>query len=205
VDPSITLHRAAAAGFVGHLAALVVVDARAWRRTRRLRSGHAPRVGAVPTSARLVDDVARSSRSTFLASGAGLCLLGYGSTVRGGRPATAAIIAITGVFVTVAGVGWRVSALGVRHEGLTIRRFNHVALLPWGAITRIEPPRSFLGGWRISSPGGVQVLMPSDVLGNEWWLAHAIRAGGLCFSEGAWQRGPPARPPELGPRISPRA
>jgi len=108
-----------------------------------------------------------------------------------------------GAFVAVTGFAARVVALESTGRGLVIRyAARRSFFVPWSGCVELRPPRTPLGGWRVSARGGSRTLMPTDVLGHERMLAALVTGSELVFQGGAWR----ARPASAcGGAVSPAA
>jgi hypothetical protein len=101
-----------------------------------------------------------------------------------------------GAFIAVSGFAARVVALESTGRGLVIRyAARRPFVVPWSGCVELRPPRTPLGGWRVSAVGGSRTLMPTDVLGHERILEDLIVGSGLVFRGHSW-RAPAALAPE---------
>lgn len=176
----------------GLFASLLCVDIAAWRRGAALRRGRAPQLDTTGTDGR----AGPSSPATVLAglTGSSLLLLG-GALVA--RPRVGAAIVAAGLPAALSGFRSRVVELRTDARGLTVRyRRRRLLRADWSSCSGLDPPRTPLGAWKLmtSGPGGtaprpaVRRLMPSDVIGNEWFLAEVVIRSRMRFEDGAWRR-----------------
>jgi hypothetical protein len=159
---------------------LAPVGVVSWRRAAPYRLGTALAIAQGPR----VPARRRTSRTTYLALTGGVVVAG-GGIVRG--PPLGWLGLAFGAFVAGAGGLLRVRSLSANLEELEVDRPVRPRRLPWAAIRGVDPPRWPLGGWRLLADDGPVTLMPSDLLGNEWVLAEAIRRCSLVWSDGAWR------------------
>jgi hypothetical protein len=139
----------------------------------------------------------------LLAGFAGLSLVAVGALgLRRGLVPAAGVMA-PGMFIAVSGFAARVVALASTVEGLVIRyAARRPFLVPWSGCVELRPPRTPLGGWRLSTRRGSRTLMPTDVLGQERVLDALIMGSGLVFQGRSW-RAPAVL--ALGGAVSPAA
>jgi hypothetical protein len=139
----------------------------------------------------------RSSRTTFLASAAGVIVAVAGglSVARGPPNPIALLVSALGVWIVVAGLWSRVTGFEALDSGLVVRygrqRPFHVT---WAECRSLRAPRWPMGGWRLEGERTRCTLMPSDVLGNEWMLDLLVRSAELSFDGSRWIRDPRPKP-----------
>jgi hypothetical protein len=161
--------------------ALLLTGLAGWRRTAALRAGELPRPCGRGWRA-------SSSRTTWLAAGAGALGLGlagaadWAPTVRAGA-------ALASGFVLGSGVAARVTGIAPCPGGVLVRR----AMLPdrpalVADVREVVPPAWPLGAWRVLGSGRPVSLMPSDLLGAEGALELVVAGAGLRFDDGRWRR-----------------
>jgi hypothetical protein len=163
-----------AAWFFTSVAALLGVGVLSWRRTQGIRrcreASRAP-----PSSIS-----ARTSRLTWLASGAGLAATAWGATIVDVNTVRGLGLLAGGALVTVSGLGGRVMHIQADDRGMTIRYARRMPFeLAWPDLVSVHPPRTPLGGWRFHGRTGTRTLMPSDLWGMEGLLPLAMREAGL--------------------------
>jgi hypothetical protein len=172
------------------LAAIGVVE---WVRTgplRRGRGGGDLRREAIPSPAREATSVA-----TYLPAATGMAVMAMGGSVAASSaPAVAALaLALSGATVASLGLLGRVTEMRAGWEGLTILYAGRSAFsMAWAQCEQVRGPRWPLGGWRIRrADGAARTLMPSDLLGREWFIRAAIHGAGLHFDGRDWRRRDP--------------
>jgi hypothetical protein len=168
------------------VAVLLAVGVVSWFRTGPLRRGAIPQARDPP-------ETSSTSLATYLASMAGVAAAAWGAVVSvGGGQRTAGIpLVVAGLFIAVAGSAARVAGFGASALGLEVRfargpRFG----ASWTELESLGPPRTPLGGWRLTTVHGVRsTLMPSDLLGHEDVLVLIVHRAGLRFDGRRWVGG----------------
>ena len=184
----------AVAAVVGPIVVLAGVGAVVWVRTSGLRAGR-PEPGRQAVT---FGDVAATSRTTVIPAAGGLGIVAAGAlgTLEAlgkgrGSPPLALILACGAVWW--GGFAGRVTGLRAGPAGLTIRWRRRPGLsMAWASCSELRPPRWPLGGWTVrGSVGGLDVarmLMPSDLMGNEAFLASVVAHARLAFEGRTWRR-----------------
>jgi hypothetical protein len=167
---------------------LVAVGVASWTRTAPLRRGKIPQARDPPGRASV-----SSSAATFLAAMAGVAAAAWGAIAAGeGHRIVGVLLVAAGLFIGAAGSVARVAGLRVGADGFVVlftRRPPFAA--SWTEIAALRPPRSPLGGWRVTNLRGDRwTLMPSDLLGHEELLDLIVVCASLRFDGRNWSRYP---------------
>jgi hypothetical protein len=172
------------ASFFLVVAVLFAVDLVSWFRMGALRRGTIPRAPNPPKHPECPSSVA-----TFLASMAGLAAAAWGAVATAeGHRSVGGLLVMAGLFIAVAGSVGRVTGIRAGAEGFVVlfaRRQPFTA--SWTEIAALRPPRSPVGGWRVTNIRGDRwTLMPSDLLGHEALLDMIIVRASLRFDGRSW-------------------
>jgi len=176
------------ASFFFLVSILLAVGLGSWIRTAPIRRGEILQARDPP--GRASDS---SSAATFLAAIAGVAAAAWGAIAAGeGQRTVGVFLVAAGLFIAAAGSVARVAGLRAGAEGFVVlfaRRPPFAA--SWIEIAALRPPRSPLGGWRVTNLRGDRwTLMPSDLLGHEALLDLIVVRASLRFDGRSWSRYP---------------